>query len=67
MMIAGELKCPKCGCEMVAVTYKEKEYDANFLETGRVRIAVDNLSCPNCLYVQCVDGDFMATPWKWED
>lgn len=65
-MAERELKCPKCGREMVITTYQEKEYDANFLETGRVRTAVDSLSCPNCLYIQCVDGDFMAMPWRQE-
>lgn len=62
-----ELKCPKCGGQMSPVWFKEKEIafeNGHYYFTGRVRNAVDYLTCPYCLHNECVDEDFMAMPWK---
>ena len=57
-------KCRCCGCDYEAIRFEENEYYPNSVTpTGRTRIAVSHLECPNCGTKECVDDTFDG-PWK---
>ena len=56
-------KC-KCGTALQADWYKEFEYHENSaIKTGRHRMNINVLFCPNCLENYTVDDSF-AGPWQ---
>lgn len=61
--------CDCCGNELEPVYFREEEtYFDDFnrlIKTGRSRIAVDYLICPNCLERFIVDGDFGNGEWSY--
>lgn len=64
------VKCKDCGVKLEPIYFREKEsyLDSygHYIETGRSRIAVDYLICPECLKKFIVDGDFGNGEWKYK-
>ena len=58
--------CDVCGADLIPVFFEDKEivkeYGVEF-KTGRKRIAVDYLQCPNCLKKYTVD-DSLDKKWR---
>lgn len=54
-------KCD-CGCDLKPVWFQETEYRNN-IATGRKRMAVSHLFCPDCLENYTVDDSF-DEPWQ---
>lgn len=60
------IECYDCGTEMESIWFEEKEYryvQGMQIPTGRKRMAVSYLECPNCFNTQCVD-DSLDQPWR---
>lgn len=52
----------KCGAPLVPVWFRECEYIKG-IPTGRTRLAVSHLECPECLTNVVIDDSF-DEPWE---
>ena len=63
-----DIKCYKCGSKMLPVWFTEEEEavtrDGCRYKTGRKRIALSHLECPDCFTVECVDDSFDGQWWR---
>lgn len=55
-------ECDNCKTTLEPVKFVEKEYDVYNIPTGRVRLAVSYLVCPECGEIFTVDSSFDG-PW----
>lgn len=58
--------CAVCGQNLVPIRFIEKEEILEggvWVKTGRTRLAVSHLVCPDCGHVECVDDTFDG-PWS---
>lgn len=60
-------ECDRCNCELMPTDWFEDiEYDSHMIPTGRVRLAVGYMICPECGKKYCVDDSFDG-PWHYKD
>lgn len=60
-------ECRHCGESLVPITFIQNEtriVNGTLIRTGRERIAVDYLTCKNCLRNECVDDSFDGVWYK---
>lgn len=68
-MITPNIKCSKCGSDMLPIWFVEEEekvvngHNGYRYKTGRKRKAVSHLECPCCFNKECVDGS-LDEPWR---
>ena len=54
-------KCSRCGSDLKPIWFTEEETKFAYgymYKTGRKRMAVSHLECPDCFNVECVDDSF---------